>query len=221
MQGQMGPTRGRLPWGWDRRSAEGSIEASVPGRTEMPWLFGKPFRCGLAGEGAAGGEAAAMSRNGSGPMCVLTGWPEEEAAGGSGEQTSRFQTYLPACHGPRRSGGSSCQHLQGGRDWPQAVPVSWVSTTLGPFNHVFLVLFFLFFARGTGKGTREQSGPSDSLPPQTSHRLLSVPPPSPSFLQASHNPWPATSRSLGGPGRGASGLLFGDQPLFHLPPLLK
>lgn len=50
MQGQMGPTRGRLLWGWDRRLAEGYVEASVPGRNEMPRLFGKSFRCCLAGE---------------------------------------------------------------------------------------------------------------------------------------------------------------------------
>lgn len=90
-----------------------------------------------------------------------------------------------------------------------------------PSTTCFWFSFFLFFARGTGKGTREQSGPSDSppsSPTDKSHGMLSVPPPSPLFLQASHNPWPATSRSLGGPGGGTLELLFGNQHLLHLAP---
>lgn len=89
-----------------------------------------------------------------------------------------------------------------------------------PSAMCFWFSFSLFFARGTGKGTREQSGPSDSplsSPADKSYRVLSVPPPSPLLLQTSHSPWPASSRSLGGPGGGTSGLLFGDQPLLHLP----
>lgn len=95
MQGQMGPTRGRLLWGWDRRLAEGYVEASVPGRNEMPRLFGKSFRCCLE---------RGSSRRGS-SLVAEQFWAHvcsSRLARGSGSgwiwQAEKFQIPdLPAC----------------------------------------------------------------------------------------------------------------------------
>lgn len=141
-------------------------------------------------EGAAGGEAAAVSQNRSGLMYVLAGWPEDEAVGGSGKQRTSDPrlTCPPAMALIDQAAVVAGICRVGGTSYKQSPFVGFHHlVTLQP-----CVSGSLFFARGTGKGTREQSGPSDSplsSPTDKSHRMLSVPPPPPLFLQASYNPW--------------------------------
>lgn len=149
--------------GQGRKGQQRDREASVPGRTEMLRLLGKPLRWCLAERGNS------WRRGGSHASelfwaCVCSN--SLARGSGSGWICCGENFQIPDLPGSRRgtgrSGSGGCWRLPANKDWPPALPLPVGSHRLGILQpHVSGSLSLLH--QKNWEADTEQSGPTEIL----------------------------------------------------------